>query len=160
MNFLNNLITWCRRHSLAILRCSLGIVFLWFGILKLLPFIGEAEDIGYRTLHWLSGNRLQARPALTILGITEILIGVGLLLKKGMPLVLLLLFLQLAGTLLPLVIFKEETWNGWFMPSLSGHYIIKNIVFIAAGMVLTGTVNKPSEPDGQDADAIAKAHKK
>lgn len=142
---MNKLIAWSRRYSLTILRWSMAIVFLWFGILKLLPVKGEAEDMGLRTLLWLTGNAINARPLMLLLAFTEIIIGAGLLLKKGMAIILLLLFLQMAGTLLPLIIFPGETWLGWFRPSLSGHYIIKNIVLIAAGIVITGTTGKTNE---------------
>ena len=137
---MNSVINWCREHSIPILRWSMGIVFLWFGILKLLPQVGEAEDMGYRTLRWLSGGRMNQTTALILLGALEILIGAGLLLRSALPIVLMLLFFQMAGTMLPLIIFKEECWDGFLRPSLAGHYIIKNIVLIASGVVLTATI--------------------
>jgi len=153
---MNGLISWCRHYSLSALRWSMGIIFLWFGILKLLPHIGEAEDMGYRTLYWLSGNNIGQRPALILLGLLEIIIGAGLLLKKWMGFTLLLLFLQMAGTLLPLIIFPGETWDGILKPSLAGHYIIKNLVLIAGGVVLAATVDKSFENREQEKEKIVK----
>ena len=138
----DNIINWCRMHGITILRWSLAIVFLWFGILKLMPATGEAEDIGSRTLRWITGYHLTEQLALVILGLLEIAIGIGLLIRKWMPVVLCLLFVQLTGTLLPLIIFRSETWDGFLKPALSGHYIIKNVVLIAAGIVLLATVSK------------------
>lgn len=142
---INKFINWCRCYSLTVLRWSMGILYVWFGILKLLPHTGEAEDIGYRTLYWLSGNNISQPTALLMLGGLELIIGIGLLSRKLMPLVLLLLFIQLAGTLLPLFIFKNEVWDGILKPTLAGHYILKNLVLIASGIVLTATANKTDE---------------
>lgn len=153
---INQLINWSRKHSLSILRWSMGIIFLWFGVLKLFPQPGEAEDLGYRTLHWLSGDRLGQRTALWILGLLELSIGAGLLLKKWMGLVLCLLFLQMAGTFLPLIIFPAESWDGFLKPSLAGHYIIKNLVLLSAGLVLTATAPKKAEPAAAGKDRIVK----
>ena len=54
---------------------------------------------------------------------------------------ILLLVLQLPGTFLPLVLFPAETWKQWpYAPTLEGQYIIKNLVVIAAGLLVGATV--------------------
>ena len=153
---MDKFINWCRRYSIPALRWSMGLVFLWFGLLKFFPRPGEAEDIGFRTVRWLSGGNLGERTALLMLGGIEMLIGIGLLLRKWMGLTLLLLFFQLAGTFLPLVIFRDEAWDAFLKPSLAGHYIIKNIVLIAAGIVLAATVDKSSEEKKDTHEKVVK----
>lgn len=153
---MNDLIAWTRRYSIVIFRWAIGLVFLWFGLLKFLPQPGEAEMLAYRTIGWISNHTISPAAALIILGIVETLTGLGLLLRLAMPLVLLLLFVILGGTLLPLIIFPQQCWDGWFKPSLSGHYIIKNLVFIAGGFVLTATVDRSRERAGKEEAHIVK----
>lgn len=58
-----------------------------------------------------------------------------------MRLTLLLLFLQMPGTALPLLILPDVVWTHFpYAPTLEGQYIIKNLVLIGAGIVLGGTV--------------------
>ncbi len=54
---------------------------------------------------------------------------------------LLLLALQMAGTITPLFLFPDETFSRFpIAPTLEGQYIIKNIVLIGAAMVIGATV--------------------
>jgi hypothetical protein len=55
--------------------------------------------------------------------------------------VLLLLFVQMLGTLTPLFLFPVETFATFpFVPTLEGQYIIKNVVIVSAAIVLGATV--------------------
>jgi hypothetical protein len=80
------------------------------------------------------------------------LIGLGLIFGKFMRATLLLLFLQMPGTALPLLIMPEVVWTVFpFGLTLEGQYIIKNLVLIGAGLVLGGTVRGgriEPEPEG------------
>ena len=68
-------------------------------------------------------------------------IGLGLILGKFMRLTLLLLFLQMPGTALPLVMLPEAIWTQFpFGLTLEGQYIIKNLALIGSALVLGGTV--------------------
>jgi hypothetical protein len=54
---------------------------------------------------------------------------------------LLLLFLQMPGTILPVFILPDVVWTEFpYGLTLEGQYIIKNLVLIGAGLVLGGTV--------------------
>lgn len=65
----------------------------------------------------------------------------GLIFGIFMRITLLLLFLQMPGTALPLVVLPEVVWTVFpFGLTLEGQYIIKNLVLIGAGLVLGGTV--------------------
>jgi len=58
-----------------------------------------------------------------------------------MRLTLLLLFLQMPGTTLPLIILPEKVWTIFpYGLTLEGQYIIKNLVLISAGLVLGAAV--------------------
>ncbi len=126
-----------RRHGLFILRMGLGIVFIWFGLLKPLG-VSPAEDLIRRTVYFLPPDLF-----LPILGWWEVAIGVGLLYRPLNRIAIFLLFLQMPGTLLPLVLLPEVCFTQvpWGL-TLEGQYIIKNAVLIGAALVVGGTVRE------------------
>jgi len=131
---------WMARNGPWLLRVSLGIVFLWFGALKFVPDLSSAEKLATDTISALTlgvvGESV-SRPALAAL---EVLIGLGLLSGRFLRVTLLLLFMQMLGTVTPLAIFPDRTWESFAVPTLEGQYIIKNVVLVAAGIVVGGTV--------------------
>jgi len=128
--------SWMSRYGLLILRVGLGIVFFWFGALKFFPGMSPAEGLVRNTVYFISPDIF-----IPILAIWETLIGVGLITGKFMRFTLLLLFMQMPGTALPLVLLPDVVWNVFpFGLTLEGQYIIKNLVLIGAGLVLGGTV--------------------
>jgi uncharacterized membrane protein YkgB len=124
------------RRGPGIMRVGLGIVFLWFGVLKLVPDLSPAEELVRNTVYFIDPDLF-----LPILAVWEMLIGLGLIVGRGMRLTLLLLFLQMPGTALPLVVLPEVVWTSFpFGLTLEGQYIIKNLVLIGAALVLGGMV--------------------
>jgi hypothetical protein len=76
-----------------------------------------------------------------VLATWEVLIGLGLLAGRFLRATLLLLAVQMLGTVTPLVLFPTETFTQVpFAPTLEGQYIIKNIVLVGAAMVVGATV--------------------
>jgi uncharacterized membrane protein YphA (DoxX/SURF4 family) len=138
------------------LRVSLGVVFLWFGALKLVPGLSPAEDLAARTIEQLSLGLVPSEVALPVLAAWEVLIGIGLLAGRFLRATLLLLAVQMLGTLTPLVLFPTETFTVFpIAPTLEGQYIIKNVVLVTAAMVVGATVRggqlsaepaRPGEP--------------
>ena len=45
---------WMARHGITILRISLGVVFLWFGVLKFFPGLSPAQSLAARTIDILT----------------------------------------------------------------------------------------------------------
>lgn len=124
------------RYGLTILRIGLGIIFFWFGALKLFPGLSPAEELVRNTTYFVNPDWF-----LPVLAIWEMAIGLGLMFNVFMRLTLLLLFLQMPGTALPLVILPETVWTVFpYGLTLEGQYIIKNLVLIGAGFVIGGTV--------------------
>jgi uncharacterized membrane protein YkgB len=131
---------WMARYSLGILRTGLGVIFIWFGALKLVPGLSPAEELVRNTIYFLNPDFF-----LPILAIWEVLIGagflVGLFTNKLQRLTILLLFLQMPGTALPLVLLPEVCWTSFpFGLTLEGQYIIKNLAIIGSALVLGATV--------------------
>jgi len=132
---------WMARYGLRLLRTSLGVVFLWFGALKFFPGMSPASDLAARTIDVLSFGIVPANVSVPLLAGWECLIGVGLLFGIFMRATLLLLAVQMAGTLTPLVLFPSEVFTHIpYAPTFEGQYIIKNAVLISAAIVLGATV--------------------
>jgi uncharacterized membrane protein YphA (DoxX/SURF4 family) len=129
------------RFGLTLLRWSVGLVFLWFGILKFFPGMSPAQELATKTISLLTFGRVPPSTSIWILALWETLIGVGLLFNLFMRGTLLLLFLQMLGTITPLFLFPAEAFTQIpYAPTLEGQYIIKNLVLISAGIVLGATV--------------------
>lgn len=129
------------RHGRRLLRYALALVFIWFGALKPLDD-GPANDLVRRTIYWLPPEVF-----LPILGWWEVAIGVCLLFRPLLRLGLILLFLQMPGTFLPLVLVPERCFQRFpFVLTLEGQYIVKNLVLIGAALVVGGTIHPASTP--------------
>jgi len=132
---------WMARYGPVLLRLSLGLVFLWFGVLKFFPDMSPAQELATRTIGVLTGGLVQPAVSLPVLAAWESLIGLGLILGHQLRAVLLLLYMQMLGTLTPVVLFPHEVFVQIpFVPTLEGQYIIKNLVLISAGIVIGATV--------------------
>lgn len=133
--------SWMARHGLRLLRISLGVVFLWFGTLKFFPGLSPAHDLAARTVEALTLGLVSAKVSIPLLAAWECLIGLGLLFGIFMRATLFLLGVQMAGTLMPLLMFPGEVFTRIpYAPALEGQYIIKNAVLISAAIVLGATV--------------------
>jgi len=134
---------WMSRTGITVLRISLGIIFIWFGVLKFFPGLSPAEELVRNTVYFISPDFF-----IPVLATWETLIGFGLISGKFMRLTLLLLFLQMPGTALPLVLLPDVVWTTFpFGLTLEGQYIIKNLVLIGAGLVLGGRVRSRLNED-------------
>ena len=88
----------------------------------------------------LTFHLVPAAVSLPVLATWECVIGLGLLSGRFLRVTLGLLFLQMAGTFLPLAFFPHDTFKLFpFVPTLEGQYIIKNLVLVSAGLVIGAT---------------------
>lgn len=127
---------WMAKYGLLILRIGLGIVFFWFGMLKFFPGASPAEELVKNTVYFIDPGLF-----IPVLALWESLIGLGLITGKFMRVTLLLLFLQMPGTALPVVLLPDVVWNSFpFELTLEGQYIIKNLVLIGGGLILGAAV--------------------
>ena len=127
---------WMGRYGLTMMRIALGIIFFWFGALKLFPGMSPAEDLVRNSVFFIDPVIFQP-----VLALWEMAIGLGLITGYFMRLTLLLLFLQMPGTALPLLVTPEACFTSFpFALTLEGQYIVKNLALITAGIVLGSTV--------------------
>lgn len=139
---------WMARSGIPLLRISMGIVFFWFGALKLVPGLSPAEGLIRETITFLPMHIF-----LPVLAVWEMLIGVGFITGKFMRITILLLFLQMPGTISPMVLRPDLVFTQFpFGLTLEGQYIIKNLVLISAALVIGATVRGgglEAEPDDE-----------
>ena len=134
--------SFMRRWGIIALRVSLGIIFIWFGILKPLG-ISAAIPLVKSTTSWMP--LFGPDGWVNIIGWWEVAIGVCFLFRKTLRLAIALLAMQMVGTFLPLFILPEVTFQKGmapFAPTLEGQYIVKNLLIISAALVVGGTVRK------------------
>ena len=144
-----NLIKFLNKVSMPALRISLGIVFIWFGVLKVFGD-SPANDLITKTVYWFNPDIF-----IPILGIWEALIGICLLVPSFIRLGLFLLALQMPGTFLPLILLPEVCFISVpFNLTLEGQYIVKNLVLIGAAMAvgarLTPIANERSKRSAEN----------
>lgn len=128
-----------RRYGVPTLRIALGIVFIWFGALKVLdatPVAGLVADIV---------PLLSDRAAVLTVGLVEVLVGVGLITGIAIRVTLGLFFLQMLGTFLVLVLEPSRTFVGANPLRLTvlGEFVVKNLVLLTAGLVVAGSIPRP-----------------
>lgn len=132
---------WMARNGVRLLRISLGIVFFWFGVLKFFPGLSPATKLALETIDTLTFGRVSPAIAINVLAAWESAIGLGLIFGVAMRATLLLLFVQMLGTITPLFFFPELVFTRIpYAPTLEGQYIIKNIVLVSAAIVIGATV--------------------
>jgi putative oxidoreductase len=112
-------------------------VFLGFGVLKFFPGLSPAESLAAQTLDILTLGLLPERLGLIAVAGLETLIGLLLLSGRWLRLALDLLAVELVGILSPIVLLPGEMFRGSVVaPTLAGQYVLKDIVLVAAGLVI------------------------
>ena len=120
--------------STQYLRHSLGLVYLCFGSLKLVPEVSPAESLATQTLTLISPPFVGVDVSYFCLAIVECAIGTGLMLSVLPRLTFTLFIIHIAGTMIPLFAFPELAFTfSPLAPTLLTQYIFKNIVLLAAG---------------------------
>jgi len=124
-------------RSVSLLRIAIGIIFLWFGALKLFPGGSPAEALAGKTILILTFGVVKPWISVPLLGVLECVIGASFVTAAGLRTAIVLLLFQMAGTLTPLVLLPHDTFTAMpFEPNLTGQYILKNLVLIAGAVVI------------------------
>ncbi len=132
---------WFADNGVKLLRISIGIIFVWFGGLKFFPGLSPAEGLALSTIDVITFGLMSHGVALVLLATLEVAIGIGLLAGRWMRFILLLLILQMIGTMSPVVLFPEIVFTQFpYGLTIEGQYIFKNFVVISAAMVIGATV--------------------
>lgn len=125
---------WLADRSITALRISLGLVFLGFGALKFIPGASPAEELAVRTVEALTLGVVSGQAALLMTATAEAFIGLTLLTGRLVRAGLAVLAVSMVGIMSPLVLFFDELFAGG--PTLEAQYVLKDVVLIAAGLVI------------------------
>lgn len=138
-NFDAMLTSIMRRWGHLFLRISLGIIFLWFGALKIFG-VSPVAELVQQTYYFLPGSWL-----MITLGELEVLIGVCLISGILLRIALGLLLIQMIGTFASFFFAPQFffTHQNILLLTTEGEFIIKNLVLISAAIVLGGYTVKP-----------------
>lgn len=123
------------RIGMPFLRIGIGVIFIWFGVLKPLGLSPAAELLA-NTVYWWTPEIVV--PAI---GWWEVAIGITFLIPQLTRVAIFLLAVQMPGTFLPLVLLPEVCFTviPWGL-TLEGQYIVKNLVIIGAALVIGSTI--------------------
>ena len=132
------------RYALDALRYSIAVVFVWFGIVKLLG-MAPVTMLVRETLAVTPGLRAVVPFSifLPVLGWGEVLIGVGLLFHRTIRLAVAGMIVHIVSTFMPLIMLPEITFHSQpFVPTMTGFYIVKNIVLLTGGLVVAASTER------------------
>jgi len=134
---------WMGLSGVRFLRISLGIIFFWFGLLKYFEGLSPAEALATETIDILTFGVIGPNTVRYGLATWEVLIGIGLIFKIFLRETLLLMFLQMIGTLTPIFLLPDQVFTHFpYGLTLEGQYIFKNLVVISSGIVIGATVRE------------------
>ncbi|WP_097866133.1 DUF417 domain-containing protein [Streptomyces sp. rh34] len=144
-------------HALALLRLTVGIVFLGFGVLKLFPSASPAEQMAVDAATKMTLGLVPETVLLLSLAALETAIGIGLI-TGGRLLrpALVAFFLHMGGVFSTLFLLPDAMWQPHSpAPTMEGQYVVKNVVLVAVCLVVAadawGSRSRSSRrPDGPD----------
>jgi uncharacterized membrane protein YkgB len=118
-----------KKISMPLARLALFTVFFWFGFLKIFNVSPANPLVANLLAHTLPG--ITFYDFNIFLACYEMLVGIAFLIPRFERLAIFLLIPHMFTTVLPLIVLPDITWQGWFIPTLEGQYIIKNIIIVA-----------------------------
>jgi len=135
-----------QRWSIPLLRIALGAVFAVFGILKAFPGVSPIEPLVVATWEKLSFGLVGGQTAMMLTAAMEVLAGLLIIVGAGFARVgLIVLAVTFVGILSPIVLLPQEVFAATG-PTLTGQYIFKDAVLIAAALVVAGRVLRGPAP--------------
>ncbi len=119
------------------LRIAVGVVFLAFGVLKYFPGVSPAENLTKTTTNLLTFGLVPGDVSVVAIATLECFIGLALLFGRFMRPAVWLLAVEFVGILSPVVLLSGRLFAGpHHAPTLEGQYVLKDVILVAAGMVI------------------------
>lgn len=133
-------ILWTRRHSVMLLRIAIGIVYVWFGALKLVPGLSPAEPLIKGAYAFLPENLIQ--PFIAFIGGFEVVIGLLFMYGRLPRITTVLMLMQMGGAMSPIVLAPHLIWTKFpAVYTLEGQYVFKDIILITAALVINAATS-------------------
>jgi len=135
------LIRFFQRYGHRVHRISLGVLYVWFGLLKPLGHKTTTSVLA-QTIYWGDPEVM-----VLVLGWWEVAIGVCLLVRPLIRVAIFLLALRLPGILLAFVLEPTTLFVSFpFAPTPEGQYLIKDLTLFLASLAIAGFLEEKSTP--------------
>lgn len=131
-----------RRYGHWLHRVSLGLLFIWFGLLKPLGHTTTTSLLAH-TVYWGSPDLVAL-----LLGWWEVAIGVCLIIRPLVRVALALLVIRLPGIILAFILKPDVCFYQFpFAPTPEGQYLIKDLAIFFASAAIAGSLREQSTPE-------------
>jgi uncharacterized membrane protein YkgB len=110
----------------------IGIVYAWFGMLKFFPGGSPAEALAKNTIDTMTLGLLPSDFTYATLAGWETALGILFILNIRPKWVIYLALIHMGCTFMPLFFFPEASFQAGASLTLTGQYIIKNLIIISA----------------------------
>ena len=124
--------------SADLIKYSLSIVYIWFGLLKVLG-VSPVQNLVQGTY-----PSFPEPTFMMVLGIWEVAVGILLLNRKTLKLGILLMWLQMGGIFFGVLLspsYYFQNMNLLFL-SANGEFVVKNLTLLAASYYLWENLQK------------------
>jgi len=112
-------------------RAMIAIVYVWFGSLKVFG-VSPAEGLVTKLFDITLSPFMNIQQFLILLGLAESAIGMLWLFPRITKWAFWIMIGHLFTTFLPVLFLPNETWQSFLTLTLTGQYIIKNVVLCSA----------------------------
>ena len=122
-------------------RMSLGLLFIWFGLLKPLGHKTTTSLLAH-TVYWGDPETM-----VLVLGWWEVAIGICIMFRPLIRVALLLLVIRLPGIILAFILKTDVCFYDFpFAPTPEGQFLIKDLVIFFATLAIAGSLSNRDTP--------------
>jgi len=142
---------WLLKNAINLMPISIGVVYVWFGMLKFFPALSPAELLAERTIEMAFFDLVEGHVYILFLAGWEVMLGVAFLLNYKLKTMIPVMLFHMLCTIIPVFATPEEVFS--YFPyglTLTGQYIVKNFVLVTAALFLL----KYSEQETAQLEAI------
>jgi len=123
--------------KLRLMQSSIGLIYLWFGGLKFFESLSPAEALASKTIQMLTFELIPEHINFLLLAGGETVLGLLLIIGVFPRVVIKMAIAHMICTFLPMVLLPAEVFNqAPFTLTLTGQYIMKNLVVLSALIIL------------------------
>lgn len=139
---------WLARYSFPLLRISMGLVIFGFGFLKYFPGVSPAQALVLHVNRVLTFGLMPDHLTLMLFATVESVLGLSLITGWGLRYLIYPLTVWAFAILSPVVLFPGELFGGpHHAPTLEGQYVLKDIILLAACLVIMARVRRAAVRD-------------
>ncbi len=128
---------WSNRRKVNLVPICIGVVYVWFGVLKFFSGLSPAEELAKNTIDQLTFGIIPSDYSIILLAIWETIIGLLLIGGFYKKLALRMALVHIVFTFSPFIFFPELLFtDAPFALTLLGQYIVKNLIILGILVVL------------------------